>query len=86
MKYRPTTLNIAALLLALYASFRLATDYAQLAKEEGWGLMVIIMLWVTCIVAVIIDFALQKAIKSPLWINIIGAIIITLFTLSIYAF
>jgi hypothetical protein len=55
-------------------------NYQILSKDEGWGVIAMILLFAFCILFFLVDLFLQKILRSRLFLNIIEVVIVVAFT------
>jgi len=76
MKYKPTILNISALIFLIGVLIATILKYNVLSANEGWGIVLMVGLAGIGLIAIGVDFILQLIIKNKKILNIIGAIIV----------
>ena len=80
-KYRPTVLNLFAGVILLSCIIGTITNYEELSKGEGWGMVGMFGLGGVGLTVFLIDFIIQRAFKDrvAVWIAGIVVLIATLF-------
>lgn len=64
MKYKLTVLNIPAFLFLLGCVIYTILRYPILSANEGWGVIGMIGLFIFGLVALVIDFIIQRLVKA----------------------
>jgi hypothetical protein len=83
MNYRPTILNISAVTFLSGIIIYTIWNYKTLAEREGWGIVAMFGLAGIALVASLTDLILQKFIKNPTIINIIGLLMVIGLTIAL---
>ena len=81
MKFKPSILNIAAVLFLTGIIINTIFNYGQLSEGEGWGIVAMVGLFGLGIFLLIIDFIIQRFITNKKTTNIIGAFVVLIATL-----
>lgn len=79
MRYRPTVLNLFSIGLILYDSYIYLADYLE-GEIYEYGFVALALTFIIGIIFLVIDFTLQKFIRSYWIINGIGLLILSIFT------
>jgi len=72
MKFKPTILNVYALLFLIGCIGFTIYNYDQLSKSGGWGLVGMVGLFVFGIVLLMVDTVIRNLFKNKITANIIG--------------
>ena len=78
MKYNLTLLNITAILFLFGSGIYTVLNYSILSKDEGWGVIAMIVFGIFGVAALIIDLIIQKFVKSKNLQTVLGAVIIVI--------
>jgi hypothetical protein len=76
MNYRPTILNVTTAIFLVGCLIMTIKDYNALSKDEGWGVVAMIVLILIGLFALFVDFVFQSFIKNRLILNGLEFIII----------
>lgn len=79
MKYRPTLLNIAAVSLIVIDNYTYWSDYFK-GKTFEFGFVALMLTFAVGFFGLLIDFLLQKLLRNYWIINLIGLVLIAIFT------
>lgn len=85
MKFKSLTiLKSFSILFILGCLLYTAMKWKTLAYEEGWGVVFMIPLFLFGFIGLTLDFILTKMIKNKWLINIIGLVIVLIFSLTLW--
>jgi hypothetical protein len=83
MKFKPSILNIYALVLHAGCIIFTIYNYAQLSEGEGWGLVGMVGLFGFGVVLLIVDIIINNLFKNKVTANIIGLLVSIIATLML---
>jgi hypothetical protein len=73
MKFKPSVLQLYAILFLTGCIGFTVYNYAQLSEGEGWGVVGMVGLFVLGIVLLLVDIVIRNLWKNKTTVNIIGA-------------
>ncbi|MHB1279366.1 MAG: hypothetical protein ACYC1Q_13335 [Bacteroidia bacterium] len=76
MKYRPTFLNLYSVILMVWSYYSYWTSEYR-GGEQDWGALYVVVMTVGGLLGLLVDFALQKRVKSYFYVNGIELLIIS---------
>jgi hypothetical protein len=83
MKFKPSVLQLYAILFLMGCIGFTIYNYAQLSEGEGWGVVGMVGLFVFGIVLLLIDIVIRNLWKNKTTVNIIGAGVSIMATLGL---
>ncbi len=85
LKFKPSILNLYALLfLAACIGFTIY-NYTQLSAGEGWGIVGMIGLFGFGILLLVIDLVIRNIFKNKMTANLIGLLVAVLATVLLFS-
>ncbi len=84
MKFKPSILNIYAIVLLLGCISFTIYNYDQLSEGEGWGLVGMVGLFGFGILLFVGDIAIRNIFKNKITVNIIGLAIAIIATVLLF--
>ena len=83
MKFKPSVLNLYALVFLAGCFGFTIYNYAQLSEGEGWGIVGMVGLFGFGIVLLVVDLVIQNLFKNKMTANIIGSVVSIIATLML---
>lgn len=83
MRFKPSILNVYALLFLTGCIGFTIYNYGQLSEGEGWGVVGMVGLFVFGIVLLIVDIIIRNLFKNKPATNIIGLVVSIIATLML---
>ncbi|WP_461599937.1 hypothetical protein [Winogradskyella sp.] len=78
MKYRPTVLNISAIIVLIYDGYKYFKDFLNDIHYQ-YGALAMFMTGMIVFSGLLLDYILQKKIKKYLIVNLVGLLVVLVF-------
>ena len=86
MKFKPSILNIYAIIFLLGCIVFTIYNYDQLSEGEGWGLVGMVGLFGLCALLFVADIVIRNIFKNKTTANIIGFVVVVIASLLLFFF
>lgn len=80
MKYRPTVLNISAVIVLIYDGYKYFKDFIN-DIHYPYGAIAMFMTGIIVFSGLLLDYLLQKKIKKYFILNLVGLLVVLIFIL-----
>lgn len=80
MKYRPTVLNISAVIVLIYDGYKYFKDFINDIHYQ-YGAIAMFMTGIIVFSGLLLDYFLQKKIKKYFILNLVGLLVVLIFIL-----
>lgn len=80
MKYRPTVLNISAVIVLIYDGYKYFKDFINDIHYQ-YGAIAMFMTGIIVFSGLLLDYLLQKKIKKYFILNLVGLLVVLIFIL-----